>query len=570
MLTYARLAVFAWIVWTSTALQASPCPGWTPAQASAQMATLQSRLAEWDDRYHRLGESPITDELYDQSRLRLAAWQQCFPTLAAPATSPLSTAGGPIRHPVPHTGVGKLANGAQAQAWLKGREDVWVQPKIDGVAVTLEYRQGALHQVLSRGDGTHGHDWTRPARAIAAIPSWLPTPVDLVLQGELYWRLDGHVQAKAGSRNARGTVAGLMARKTLAPEQGVGVGLFVWDWPAGPAPLPERLAALGALGFPESAAYTHPVGQFEDAHHWYQHWYRTALPFATDGVILRQGQRPPAEHWQAKAPYWITAWKYPVAQALATVRDVTFSIGRTGRITPVLELEPVQMDDRQVRRVSMASVQRWQASDVQAGDQVAIDLAGLTIPRFAGVVWRSPSRTAVSGPDPQQYHALTCWRATSGCEQQFLARLAWLSGKQGLGMARVGPGTWDKLVASGKVQGLLDWMTLDDTALRDVPGLGERSRARLLHAFGHARQQVFAKWWLALGAPSANLVLGSGVLAPAGGNQWRTATGQTVEQWQAHPGIGALGAEQLRAFMAHPQVRALGEQLGAAGVDGFP
>jgi len=569
MLTPLRIGLAACLLILSPHVQATPaCPDWPATRAATEILTLQARLAEWDDRYHRLGESPIPDAIYDQSRLQLNTWQQCFPASSGSEKSALATAGGPIKHPIPHTGVDKLANEEAVRGWLKGRQDIWAQPKIDGVAVTVEYRKGQLYQVLSRGNGSHGHDWTRPAKSIAAIAPVLPQPVDLVLQGELYWRLDDHVQANAGSANARGKVAGLMARKVLSAEQGSVVGLFVWDWPAGPAQLIDRLKGLEALGFPESLAYTEPVMNFEDAARWYNHWHTATLPFASDGLILRQGQRPPAERWEAKVPYWIAAWKYPVAQALARVRDVTFSIGRTGRITPVLELDAVQLDDRQVRRVSMASLQRWEAQDVQPGDQVAVDLAGLTIPRFAGVVWRSPARTAVSAPDPQQYHPLSCWKATADCAQQFRARLTWLSGKQGLKMAHIGPGAWDTLIASGRVEGLLDWLTLDTDGLQDIPGIQDASRQRLLSAFAQARQQPFTQWLTALGVPSVK-ALSSHIDNPASGSRWQQLGAYSAQQWQAVPGIGALRAQQLRDFFNHPQVMQLAEQLNEAQVDGF-
>lgn len=566
-----RYGLAAWLLLASLLAEAGACPDWSQPQAAKEIAVLTARLAAWDDRYHRLGESAVADELYDQSRLTLSAWQRCFPGSGAAAGDPLATARGPVRHPIPHTGVAKLANEAAVRDWLTGKENVWAQPKIDGVAVTIEYRQGQLHQVLSRGNGSHGHDWTRPARSIAAIPPLLTEKMDVVLQGELYWRLDAHVQASAGSANARGKVAGLMARKTLSAEQGAVVGLFVWDWPAGPAQLPDRLAKLKALGFPESLAFTEPVKDFAAAQSWYQRWHTAALPFATDGLILRLGERPPAERWEAKVPYWIAAWKYPVAQALARVREVTFSVGRTGRITPVLELDAVQLDDRQVRRVSMGSLQRWQAHDVQPGDQVAVDLAGLTIPRFAGVVWRGPLRGQVEPPDPRQFHVSSCWAATRGCESQFRARLTWLSGKQGLQMAQVGPGTWDRLIESGKLEGLLDWLTWDSQALEGIAGIGDRSRERLVAAFEEARQRPFEAWLAALGTPSAKKALAQrSTAAPGdGSDHWQWLTTQTREQWQAKPGIGAMRAAQLHDFFNDPQIAELATQLKAAQVDGF-
>jgi DNA ligase (NAD+) len=316
-----------------TALNAhADCPKWPATQAKSEIAALQKQIDQWDDAYHREGRSLVVDELYDQSLQRLSAWRECF-RLPSPA-EPLRTASGTVTHPIAHTGLDKIHKAEAVQAWLRDRHDVWVQPKVDGVAVTLVYRQGMLQQAISRGDGISGQDWTTSAQRINAIPQRLKQPLDLQVQGELYWRLDKHVQARSGSVNARAAVAGLMNRKSFTAEQAAGIGLFVWDWPQGPVDLPERISRLAALGFATIEPYSHPASDFAEAQKWRDHWYRSPLPFATDGVVLRQSQRPPAERWQARAPYWAVAWKYPFAQALAEVRKVNFKIGRTGRITP--------------------------------------------------------------------------------------------------------------------------------------------------------------------------------------------------------------------------------------------
>ena len=157
------------------------------------------------------------------------------------------------------------------------------------------------------------------------------------------------------------------------------------------------------------------------------------------------------------------------------MRKVHFKIGRTGRITPVLELTPVTLDDRQIKRVSVSSLQRWQTLDIRPGDQVAISLAGLTIPRLDSVVLRSTERAEMNVPLAADFHHLSCWQPTPGCESQFLARLTWLSGKQGLALPHVGPGTWEKLLETGRLNSLLDWLTLDAQELANIDGFGERS-----------------------------------------------------------------------------------------------
>ncbi|MDO7896375.1 NAD-dependent DNA ligase LigB [Pseudomonas citrulli] len=538
---------------------AAPCPDWSAEHAQARVGALQQSIDSWDDSYHRLGRSLVADELYDQTRARLDHWRACF-DLKAPDTS-LRTAGGKVPHPIAHTGLDKLKDAEAVRVWLQGKDDVWVQPKVDGVAVSLIYRQGHLHQAISRGDGVRGQDWTWAVRKIASIPQRLRQPVDLLVQGELYWRLDDHVQASRGSLNARGTIAGLMMRSSLSLQDGIYMGLFIWDWPEGPPTLPERMARLGELGFTGTLDYTQPVRTLADAKRWRDHWYRSPLPFASDGIVLRQSRRPPADRWQARPPFWSVAWKYPHAQALAEVRQVRFKIGRTGRITPVLELEPIRLDDRRIRRVSVSSLQHWEAMDIRPGDQVAISLAGLTIPRLDSVVLRNVERLPLEVPTPADYHWLSCWQPTPGCEDQFLARLAWLSGKHGLALPHVGPGTWKKLLAAGRLDGLLDWLTLDAAELANIGGFGELSSARLLASLRSARQRPFQQWLKALGLPPTGEARLDG--------PWQALAERNTEQWQAEAGIGPERAAQLSAFFRDPQVLALTDVLRTAGVDGF-
>jgi DNA ligase (NAD+) len=558
MLAMPLLLLF--LIFLSYNAQAAGCPSWSAERARAEVTSLRTTVRQWDDHYHRLGASLVPDEVYDQSRQRLLHLQGCF-ALEGELDS-LASARGPIAHPIRHTGVDKLPDEQAVTKWMDGKTGVWLQPKIDGVAVTLVYRKGRLVQLLSRGDGTQGHDWSRHIDALEGITRHLPSPLDLTLQGELYMRLAEHVQAKAGSVNARATVAGLLARKQLGHEQGAAIALFVWDWPHGPSDQGERVAQLATLGFPDSQRFSVAINSADEAAHWRLHWYRTALPFATDGVILRQNSRPSAERWQANAPYWIAAWKYPFSQALTEVRDVHFRIGRTGRITPILKLQPVQLDDRRIAQVSLGSLARWQALDIRPGDQVAISLAGLTIPRFEQVVHRATERRTVTTPALDQYGPLTCWQAGEQCEEQFVARLTWLSGKQGLAMPGTGPATWRRLVQAGLVTSLADWLALDAERLAELPGISETSARRLQRSFEAGRSRPFAQWISGLGVPIPRN-------SPLEGD-WSALARRSSAQWQALPGIGATRASQLQAFFAEQPVQALAQQLSESGIEGFP
>jgi len=545
-------------------LCALACSAWAedcPDDARTQAKTLAEQIRLWDDSYHRLGQSPVNDELYDQARQRLAHWHRCFPQTVAAAGKPLASSRGTLPHPVAHTGLEKLPDEPAVSAWLATRQDVWIQPKVDGVAVTLVYRQGRLNRLISRGDGMLGHDWSASARKIPGIVQQLPEPIDLVLQGELYWRLDDHVQSQRGGLNARSKVAGLMNRQHLSDAEAAGIGLFIWAWPDGPASFTERLNRLAHLGFTDSQRYSHPIQHISEAAHWRTYWHTHPLPFASDGVVLHQAVRAPAKRWQASAPYWAVAWKYPTAKALALVRKVKFKIGRTGRITPILELEPVQLDDRRISRVSVGSLKRWQTLDIRPGDQVSISLAGQVIPRLDQVILRNTTRVDLPVPDPSAFHALSCWQLDPGCEEQLLARLTWLSGNQGLSLPHLGSETWNVLIQAGLIAGFLDWLTLDAAELANIDGFGDRSRARVLDSLHSARQRPFAQWLKALGVPPAarnNLEGG-----------WQTLAARDTQAWLAIDGIGPGRAAQLSAFFRDPQVQALAETLRVAGIDGF-
>jgi DNA ligase (NAD+) len=547
----------------SCGARAGECPDWSPARARQELGALRQRLDGWNHGYRVSGASAVDDAVYDQALRRYSDWRACFPAQAPPMPAPLADARGDVRAPVVQTGLAKLPDAAALQAWMQKRDgrDLWVQPKADGVAVTLLYVGGLLQQATSRGDGIHGTDWSARARLIDAIPGQLPhAPARVVLQGELYWRLPAHVQASQGGVNARSAVAGAMARKRLDPATAAKIGLFVWDWPDGPADMQARLAGLQAMGLTSSVQYTQPVSTLDQVKRWREQWYRHAMPFAADGTVVRQGHRPSAARWQAAPPDWAVAWKYPAAQALAEVRAVSFTIGRSGRITPVLQLEPVQLGDHRVQRVSVGSLQRWRRLDIRPGDQVEVALAGLTIPHLLSVVWRAQQRVVVTPPDPRAHDALSCWQAVAGCEQQFLARLLWLGGRQGLRLDGLGSDSWQALIDAGLIHQLLDWLTLSRAQLAAVPGIGSARAAALARAFAEARGRPFARWLDALGMPDGGI---------AGLTDWATLRTRSVHDWQVVAGGSAARATRLAAFCRHPEVQVQVARLHAAGVQGF-
>lgn len=535
------------------------CPEQPAAALQVEVEQLQQKILQWDHAYHRHAAHSIPDELYDQAQARLALWQQCLQQPSKPSALPTDQRYQQA-HPYRQMGLHKLDEPA-LKRWLQGKQDVWVQPKLDGVAVTLVYRAGQLVQVTSRGDGQRGQNWLAHAQVIEAIPKTLPTQRAFIhLQGELYQKWAQHQQAQQGTQQARSAVAGWLNRKQLGQEEGRQIGLFVWEWPDGPAQMPERLASLAALGFPASREYSQPVRDFSQVSYWRQQWYQAPLPFATDGVVVRQGQRPAEQLKYAYPPHWAVAWKYPLSQGLTQVKQVEIRVGRTGRLTAIAHVEPVVLDNKTIRRVSLGSPKRLQTLDLALYDHIGVQLSGHAVPQFQQVVWRSPLRQPIAQPKATDYHSLTCWQPSAQCRQQFVARLVWLSGKQGLNMQGVGQGTWQQLIAAQRVTGLLDWLALDAEQLQQVQGIGPRRAQALAQQFSRVRQIDFERWLNALGAPAH--------LRVRPGDDWARLQQLSLESWRAR-GYSPQSASQLEAFFSHAQVRRLAQQLGQQHIDGF-
>ncbi|CAO1658516.1 NAD-dependent DNA ligase LigB [Halomonas sp. NYA30] len=550
--------VFASLIGLVTfSAQAAECPDWPEERLTRESQALAEQVQRWDTAYHDEGIALIDDALYDQAVERLATWQRCLGNV--PDHRPLSRvtrSSGTLDHPAAQRGLTK-ADDDGVRRFTSRREDLWIQPKVDGVAITLRYADGELIEAVSRGDGERGQDWTNRVRQLPAVPTTLPEPISAVLQGELYWRLTQHVQSQSPASGARGAVAGAMAQSSPTAATLERIGLFVWDWPDGPTGMGERLARLTALGF-DTASYTQPLDDQRDATYWRDSWFNGPLPFATDGVVIKQAERPGVRRWTSSPPEWAVAWKYPAQQALAEVRGIEFRVGRTGRVTPLVWLNPVQLEGRRISRVSLGSLERWESLDIRPGDQVAIFLGGLTIPQLSEVVWHTQERSPLTPPSPQRFNLLSCFELTPGCEGQLLARLTYL-GEQ-LGMQGIGEGTWQALMDAGVVTHLLDWLDVEPRQLQLAYGIGEFTAAALTEQFQVARSKPFAAWLSALGAPpGSESVRGD----------WDDLAGYQREEWQAVPGVGPVRAEALVAFFSHPSVQRMALQLQQAGVAGF-
>ncbi|CAM7937878.1 NAD-dependent DNA ligase LigB [Escherichia coli] len=547
------------LCWQSSAW--AVCPAWSPARAQEEISRLQQQIKQWDDDYWKEGKSEVEDGIYDQLSARLTQWQRCFGNETRDVMMP--PLNGAVMHPVAHTGVRKMADKNALSLWMRERSDLWVQPKVDGVAVTLVYRDGKLNKAISRGNGLKGEDWTQKVRLISAVPQTVSGPLaNSTLQGEIFLKRKGHIQQQMGGINARAKVAGLMMRQGNSDTLN-SLAVFVWAWPDGPHLMTDRLKDLATAGFTLTQTYTRAVKNADEVAHVRNEWWKAKLPFVTDGVVVRAAKEPESRHWLPGQAEWLVAWKYqPVAQ-VAEVKAIQFAVGKSGKISVVASLAPVMLDDKKVQRVNIGSVRRWQEWDIAPGDQILVSLAGQGIPRIDDVVWRGAERTKPTPPE-NRFNSLTCYFASDVCQEQFISRLVWLGSKQVLGLDGIGEAGWRALHQTHRFEHIFSWLLLTPEQLQNTPGIAKSKSAQLWHQFNLARQQPFTRWVMAMGIPLTRAALNA-----SDERSWSQLLLSTEQFWQQLPGTGSGRARQVIEWKENAQIKKLGSWLAAQQITGF-
>ena len=537
------------------------CPAWSPARAQEEISRLQQQIKQWDDDYWKEGKSEVEDGVYDQLSARLTQWQRCFGS--EPRDVMMPPLNGAVMHPVAHTGVRKMVDKNALSLWMRERSDLWVQPKVDGVAVTLVYRDGKLNKAISRGNGLKGEDWTQKVSLISAVPQTVSGPLaNSTLQGEIFLQREGHIQQQMGGINARAKVAGLMMRQDDSDTLN-SLGVFVWAWPDGPQLMSDRLKELATAGFTLTQTYTRAVKNADEVARVRNEWWKAELPFVTDGVVVRGAKEPESRHWLPGQAEWLVAWKYqPVAQ-VAEVKAIQFAVGKSGKISVVASLAPVMLDDKKVQRVNIGSVRRWEEWDIAPGDQILVSLAGQGIPRIDDVVWRGAERTKPTPPE-NRFNSLTCYFASDVCQEQFISRLVWLGSKQVLGLDGIGEAGWRALHQTHRFEHIFSWLLLTPEQLQNTPGIAKSKSAQLWHQFNLARKQPFTRWVMAMGIPLTRAALNA-----SDERSWSQLLFSTEQFWQQLPGTGSGRARQVIEWKENAQIKKLGSWLAAQQITGF-
>ncbi len=577
----------------------------TPAD---EFAALGAQIAHHDARYYQQAAPEITDAVYDdlKDRYRALAADLGIDLQETPGndlTGDLPT----IPHRMPMLSLEKASEGEDGSAALKLA--AWetrtarlaevamplaltVEPKIDGMSVSVIFTNGRLTRAVTRGDGLAGEDITAQVQASGAIPLTVPCAGTFEVRGELYLPHDAFAALQARSTkplaNPRNACAGLMKRKDATTVVGQGVQAFLYQiaWTEG-VELPTTQTAVSAwlanLGLPVLCPQT--VSGAEAAAATCSAWTerRALLPYDIDGMVVKLDDRRLHDRLGSTEhhPRWAIAWKFPPERKATTLRGITIQVGKSGKLTPVAELEPVSLAGTTVSRASLHNFVELERKDVRVGDLVWVEKAGEIIPQVLGVAERrgaTPTARPTACPACQSAvmtEEIFLYCPNPSCPAQVRERLKHFAGRGAMDIDGLGEAVIDQLCT---VRGLTSPAQLFTLTVEDLAGLdrlGAKSAANLVAALADAKGRGLARVLTGLalhqiGEKLAQDLAGRfGSLAPLLDLARRHASGdpEPVAILDAIDGVAETTARAVLDQLAQPAVQEILTGLAAAGVD---
>ncbi|MDD3180601.1 MAG: NAD-dependent DNA ligase LigA [Opitutaceae bacterium] len=527
----------------------------SPAEAKKRIAELREQIARHDELYYRRAQPEIGDFEYDILKHELAELEKQSPSLAV-GTSPMERVGddrlegfATYRHRQPMQSLDNTYSEEEYRAFhqrlakLFGREDLAyvVEPKIDGLAVSLTYENGRFVRAVTRGNGEEGDDVTANVRTIHTLPPELkatklqPAPGAIEIRGEIYLttaefqrinqeREEAGEALYANPRNlAAGTIKQLDPR--LVAQRKLEIVLYGIGYcePAVADSQSEFLALVKQWGLPTVEKFW-PVRGIDEA------WkavreldkLRHAFAYGTDGAVTKLDSfalRRDAGS-TSKAPHWAIAYKFEPERAETRINAITVQVGRTGVLTPVAELEPVLLAGSTVARATLHNRDEIARKDIRVGDYVRVEKAGEVIPAVIEVnlqrrvsecrPYQFPDKCPECSTAVIQIEGEVAIRCPNlYCPAQLTRRLDFFASKSALNLEGLGGIIAEKLVERGLVAEPLDLFTLSTDKLADLnlgsdvePRIfGEKNARKILEAIERAKQLPLARWLLAFAIP---------------------------------------------------------------------
>ncbi|MEM7698186.1 MAG: NAD-dependent DNA ligase LigA, partial [Verrucomicrobiota bacterium] len=527
------------------------------AKAAAEINRLSREIESHNRLYYDEAEPEISDAEYDALYRSLEELEAAHPELASP-NSPTRRVGGTVldafeqrAHEVPMLSIDDVFSEAElgdffgrlSRSLGEEKIPVTIEPKIDGVAVALHYRDGDLEYAVTRGDGSTGDLITENVRTIDRVPLRLPDgqglPSWIEVRGEIFMRdepfsrmnADREAQGLAVFKNPRNATAGALklldsAEVSKRPLDFIAHGLGRYEGPPLES-VKEFRDLLKALGIPQNLpvweAETYDscleaVRELDKSRH--------SLGYATDGAVIKVNSFADQSRLGAtsRAPRWAAAFKYPPEQKETLLRNISVQIGRTGVLTPVAELDPVLVSGTTVSRATLHNQDEIDRKDVRIGDTVLIEKAGEIIPRVVSIVAsKRPAGAepfnlveAVGGKCPScgaeivRPEGFVAWKCLDlSCPAQAANLVRQFVSRKALDIDGVGTIVAEKLVEREVISGPLDLFELELDSLAQLnlgtdesPRLlGSKNAGKIVETVARARQFPLNRWIFGLGIP---------------------------------------------------------------------
>jgi DNA ligase (NAD+) len=576
---------------------------------------LRRQLNEHGYRYYVLNAPSITDAEYDRLYHELVALETAHPEVITP-DSPTQRAGSDLQgdfekvtHPTPILSLSNCFSEDDLRAWEERNLkllpagttlDYTLEPKLDGLTVVITYENGVLTRAATRGNGLVGDDVTPNVRTIRSVPlripldpaADVPVPDRLVVRGEVLFLKQDFAALNARQReaglplyvNARNTASGTLKQKdsritATRPLTAFLYNIVALDGLPMPATQWDTLHYLRALGFvipPQAEHYptlSHIIQQLPT---WIEQ--RARLPFEIDGVVIKVNALRIADElgFVGKDPRGATAYKFPSEEAKTRLIGVTHSVGRSGKLTPTAQLEPVFVGGVTVTSASLHNYDTIQALDIRQGDQVVIKRSGDVIPYVVGplIGARVGDETPIEPPANCPFCASPIVRPDGAvdyfcsnpqCPERVYRQIEFFVSKGALDIEGFGGRTVQALIARGLIQDEADIFSLTAAPLLELDKFGEKRTENLLKAIDAAKHRPLPRVITALGIDGVGETVAESLAAHFGSmDALAAAAPQDIQQIA---GIGPILAQNIASFFASSRSQTLINKLRAAGVN---
>ena len=568
-----------------------------------EMKQLRDTLNENARLYYTLDASTMSDYEYDRLYRRLQDLERQHPEEITP-DSPTQRVGdqtlndfAEVIHPVPLESLEDVFDGDEVRAFLqKVRETLpqaaySVEPKVDGLSVALEYRNGVFYQGATRGNGQVGEDVTENLRTIRSIPKTLPEKLPrLIVRGEVYMarsvfeeineRLE--LEGKTLMANPRNAAAGSLRQKDprICAQRRLDIAVFNLQLAEGRdfATHTESIAYLREQGFP-----TIPHALLSDADDILREIdrlgdTRMTFPFDIDGAVVKLNDLSDRDILgsTAKCPKWAVAYKYPPEQKATKLKNIVVQVGRTGVLTPKAELEPVRLAGTTVTYATLHNQDYITQKDIRIGDTVIVQKAGEIIPEIVEVVRQErpagtkpyclPTVCPVCGAPVARDADGAAIRCTGAeCPAQLLRNLTHFAGRNAMDIDGLGPAVLQQLVEAGLVANAADLYDLSVQDMARLERMGEKSAQNAVNAIAKSKENDLWRLIYALGIRQVGEKAAKVIAAHFG--SYDDFASASMEELVAIDDIGEVTAEYIRAWVNSPQSQDLMARLKAAGVN---